>query len=193
MHGQLALETLIKNFSFKTVLDVGAGSGVAGKNFMNHGHEVTSSDIGNFGAPNLVLGDFLEADLGTYDLVWASHVLEHQLDVHKFLKKCHSHMHEDSLLCVTVPPLKHEIVGGHVSLWNAGLLAYNLILAGFDCRGSAIKTYGYNISIICRKHPDPVPKLVYDYGDIQTLADRFPIGFNFHGFNGQIAEYNWPQ
>ena len=55
------------------------------------------------------------------------------------------------LLAITVPPLKHSIVGGHINLYNAGILLYNLILAEFNCRDARIKQYGYNITIILEK------------------------------------------
>ena len=192
MHAKYALESLIEHYRFQTVLDIGAGNGSAGKKFEKAGKTVTSIDISDFGAPNLIVGDYLSIKgLPKFDLIWASHVLEHQPNVGLFLNKCYDDLKEFGLLCISVPPLKHEIVGGHLTLWNAGLLCYNLILAGFDCELAAIKTSGYNISIICKKHPSPLPKLKYDNGDIETLADRFPRGYQYHGFNGQISEYCW--
>jgi SAM-dependent methyltransferase len=193
MFADAAIETLLNNYDFKTVLDIGAGSGDAGKRFIKSGKQVVSSDIADMGAPNTVVGDFMDTKFGTFDLVWASHVLEHQLNVNNFLNKCAFHMTMDSYICVTVPPLKHEIVGGHLTLWNAGLLMYNLILGGFDCRDAAVKSYGYNISVIAKKRKEVLPALKYDYGDIETLAPWFPEGFNYQGFNGVISELNWPK
>ena len=80
--------------------------------------------------------------------------------------------------------------GGHLSLWNAGLLLYNLILAGFDCRSAAVKTYDYNVSVIVRKKAAPLPELTYDFGDIEKLSQFFPFEAK-HGFDGNIESINW--
>ena len=193
MFGHAAIEALLEHYEFESVIDVGAGSGVAGFKFQDAGKTVYSSDIADFGAPNLIEGDYLDTYFPKVDVIWASHVLEHQLNVNNFLNKCCFDLNEKGIICVTVPPLKHEIVGGHVTLWNAGLLLYNLILGGFDCRDAAVKTYGYNISVIAKKRREFLPALKYDYGDIETLAPWFPEGFNFQGFNGMISELNWPK
>ena len=124
-------------------------------------------------------------------LFWASHVLEHQANPNLFLKKIHSNLKENGILAITVPPLKHEIVGGHLTLWNAGLLLYQLVLAGFNCSDASILTYGYNISIIIRKRSiSDFPELSFDKGDIKKLSNYFPVGFE-EPFNGNIRRLNW--
>ena len=71
--------------------------------------------------------------------------------------------------------IKNEIVGGHLSLWNSGLLLYQLVIAGFDCKDAIVKKYGYNISIIVKKNEiDIKNKLVYDNGDISTIKPYLP-------------------
>ena len=116
--------------------------------------------------------------------------MEHQLNVNHFLKKIFSCLKDDGILAITVPPLKEEIVGGHVSLWNAGLLLYNLILAGFNCKDASVKSYGYNISVIVKKKKAKLPNLKFDNGDIRDLAEFFPFNAT-EGFDGQIQEWNW--
>ena len=95
------------------------------------------------------------------------------------------------MLAITVPPAMHQIVGGHLSVWNAGLLLYHLILAGFDCRNAHVCQYGYNISVILRKRLIELPALHYDSGDINRLAQFLPDGLS-EGFNGDIRKLNWP-
>lgn len=107
-----------------------------------------------------------------------------------FLKKCFDLLEDDGILAITIPPLKHAIVGGHLTLWNAGLLIYNLILAGFDCSKASVKTYGYNISVIVRKKQAVHGQLVMDNGDIETIAHLFPFNAK-QGFHGEIKEINW--
>jgi len=193
LFGNEAAVKLAKDYSFKTLLDIGSGpsQGVNAANFFKElAKDVTRQDINPDYKPDL-LGDF--NNLATdklYDCVWCSHVLEHQLNVNHFLTKIFHTLKDDGVLAITVPPAKHEIVGGHVTLWNAGLLLYNLILAGFDCKDAAVKSYGYNISVIVNKRTAILPELNYDAGDINALNEFFPLGV-YEGFDGNIQEINW--
>ena len=191
MFGDEAARKLVKDYSFNTLLDIGSGPKSAAYSlFTDNGKTVTRQDINPDYHPDL-LGDF--NNLATdklYDCVWCSHVLEHQLNVNHFLTKIFHTLKEGGVLAITVPPLKEEIVGGHVTLWNAGLLLYNLILAGFDCKNAAVKSYGYNISVIVEKKTAILPNLNYDTGDINALNEFFPLGV-FEGFDGNIQELNW--
>ena len=193
LFGNEAAVKLAKDYSFKTLLDIGSGpsQGVNAANFFKElAKDVTRQDINPNYKPDL-LGDF--NNLATdklYDCVWCSHVLEHQLNVNHFLTKIFHTLKDDGVLAITVPPLKHAIVGGHVTLWNAGLLLYNLILAGFDCKDAAVKSYGYNISVIVNKRTAILPELNYDAGDMNALNEFFPLGV-YEGFDGNIQEINW--
>lgn len=127
-----------------------------------------------------------------FDTIWATHVLEHSLNPGIFLDQCLRLLNPGGSLFVSVPPAKHEIVGGHVSLWNMGLLWYRLILAGFDVALGKYSTMGYNLFAHVRKPVVPIqlPPLVYDNPDIESLqeADLWPRGFVAHqGFNGNIS------
>ena len=51
----------------------------------------------------------------------------------RFLGKIRNVVKEGGLVGIVVPPRKPFITDGHVSLWNAGLVVYHLVLAGFDC------------------------------------------------------------
>ena len=191
MFGDEAAKKLVKDYSFNTLLDIGSGPKSAAYSlFTDNGKTVTRQDINPDYQPDL-LGDF--NNLATdklYDCVWCSHVLEHQLNVNHFLTKIFHTLKDGGVLAITVPPRKDEIVGGHVNLWNAGLLLYNLILAGFDCKNAAVKSYGYNISVIVEKKTAILPNLNYDTGDINALNEFFPLGV-FEGFDGNIQEKNW--
>lgn len=173
--------------------------------FAKAGKKVSACDYGrsvNFKVDrfeNVIIGDFNELEFPEqYDCVWCSMVLEHQVNVQMFLEKVHSVLKEGGVLAVTVPPLKNTIVGGHVSLWNAGLLLYRLVLAGFDCRDAAVRTYGYNISVIVKKKTIKVlDKITYDSGDLKILRKYFPekIKWKKAGrdvpFYGKIRKLNW--
>ena len=191
-----SLHRLLRQCRFETVLDVGCGSGRHARLFQEAGKQVTGIDIAP-GLEGAIKADYLRHQFATpFDCVWVSHVLEHQLNVNQFLVKVFGDLKEGGILALTIPPLKHEIVGGHVTLWNAGLLLYNLILAGFDCSQAAIKCYGYNIGVITPKITAQIPRqaLRYDTGDIETLASFFPRVPGMHwsqSFNGRIKQLNW--
>lgn len=171
-----------------TVLDVGCGAGNHAHGFRQEGKRVTTI---SYTPPADIVGDYCSNDCGgPYDLVWASHVLEHQRNVGAFLDKLKRDCKPGGWVAVTVPPMKHEIVGGHVALFNAGLLLYHLVLAGIDCRQARVRTYGYNISVIVQNVNLDLPRLVCDAGDIETLSRWFPLEAR-QGFDGQIAELNW--
>lgn len=184
-----AVEKLLSNYNFSTVLDIGCGTGTHSTIFKNYKKKVTSTDYYKR-FPEVVEGLYQDLIFQPHDVTWASHVLEHQLNVNTFLKKVRKETKVNGYTCITVPPLKHSIVGGHVSLWNAGLLLYNLVLAGFDCSNASIKKYGYNITVIAQAKDFSLPKLSYDSGDITLLKPWLPK-FCEEGFNGDIDEWNW--
>lgn len=176
-----------KALEFQSVLDIGAGEGIHAAFFRDMGKDVYTCDLkhGDY------VGKYTSVNIPRkFDLIWCSHVLEHQPNVHSFLKKIQMDLNPGGYFVVTVPPLKQEIVGGHVTLWNAGLLLYNLVLAGFDCSQARVKTYGYNISVIVKYNLLELPELKMDFGDIETLAPYFPMEVR-NGFDGNIAELNW--
>ena len=183
-----AIEKLINDYEFNSVIDIGSGNGSHAKLLRKNGKTVTTISLI---APADIVADFNQAKLEKTDCIWCSHALEHQRNVGLFLDKCYELLNDGGILAITVPPLKHEIVGGQVSLWNAGLLLYNLILAGFDCSEAAVKKYGYNISVIVKKKPAQLPKLVMDQGDVDSISRFFPIAKACEQFNGQIVDCNW--
>jgi SAM-dependent methyltransferase len=193
------LQYFVKNFEFDTVLDIGSGEGKHSDVLKESGKNVTSIDFGKsvYFVKRDDLHDCIFADYYTYefeekfDAIWASHVLEHQPNPNLFLSKIHRDLKENGVLAITVPPLKNEIVGGHVTLWNAGLLLYQLVMAGFNCRDAAIKSYGYNVSLIVKKQSIiEYPDLSYDKGDIDLLKEFLPIDLR-EPFNGEILKLNW--
>ena len=185
MNGEQALEKLLK-MQFTTVLDLGSGAGEHAEKFKNCDKIVTTI---NLVPPADIVGDFMNHHRN-YDCIWCCHVLEHQRNPGQFLEKCFNNLYNNGILAITVPPRKDEIVGGHLSIWNAGLLLYNLILAGFDCRKASVKTYGYNVSVIVQKKKAKIESLEMDFGDIERLSEFFPFNAK-HGFDGNIGEINW--
>lgn len=190
-HAREAFDRIMME-EFDTVLDIGCGKGQHHTNFTNAGKQCTPTDwVGHF--PGVVVGDFNKLNfMELFDVTWAAHVLEHQLNVHQFLDKMIALTKDNGWLVITVPPMKHDIVGGHVTLWNCGLLLYNLTMAGIDCRDIKLKQYGYNCTAIVQKKQFVVPwkQLTMGNGDIETLKNWMP-DFAKQGFNGDIKEWNW--
>lgn len=198
-----AQDALIKcgeDAAITTVLDVGCGIGNHSGIFLEYGKTVTGIDIG---VPCNVQSDrftyirdnFLEYNFAEcYDLVWCSHVLEHQLAVGKFIQKLFSCCKENGKVAITVPnETQGRVVEGHVNVWNAGLLMYNIIKSGFSCRHAAVKTYANNVSVIV-----PYEKIETNEHKIRHSRQYFPsnmvCGQNEYGgvaFDGNIMELNW--
>jgi SAM-dependent methyltransferase len=198
MYGDQALKLLCspEYAHHVRVLDVGSGAGEQAEVFRASGKTVFEVDLDRNGISPMAfrthIEDFDLCDSGV-DIIWCSHCLEHLHNVHLVLGLFRDWLCEDGALAITVPPMKHSIVGGHMTVWNAGLLLYNLVVAGFDCRRARIKKYGYNISVIVGKDSSLiVPALHHDSGDIALLAHLFPPELGVHqGFEGDIEELNW--
>ncbi len=187
-----ALTLLLEQYAFETVLDVGCGDGGHARHFAAHGKRVTTVSFEPYGdhRPDFV-GDFMDFPVDTrFDVVWCSHALEHQANVRQFLQRLVDCARPGGLLAITVPPARPYIVGGHLTVWNTGLLLYNLIAAGIDCREARVKVYGYNISLIVPVHRIELPDLRHDLGDIERLARFFPMPVK-QGFDGRIEEIGW--
>ena len=195
MHSALALDLFIKRCkeqNAQRILDIGAGVQLPHTKVMRqHGLTVETNDV-SYESDHKGLYHEMEG-LGKFDAIWASHVLEHQRNPGVFLDKVHSELNEGGVLAITVPPRKDQIVGGHVTLWNAGLLLYQIIIAGFNCREAAVATYDYNVSVVLNKVSiEKMPDLWYDRGDIDKLKNFFPKGLDAkQGFNGVIERLNW--
>jgi hypothetical protein len=116
-------------------------------------------------------------------------VLEHQLDIHFFLRKIVGLVSDDGYLAIAVPPRKPFIVSGHVNLFNPGLLLYRLVLAGLDCSMAKVFQYDGNICVLLSKKEIVCPPLNYDIGDLGALSAFFPFEVN-EGFNGDIMNAN---
>ncbi|GAA0774481.1 hypothetical protein GCM10009108_06070 [Castellaniella ginsengisoli] len=166
------------------MLDVGGGNGVHTHFFRQHGFQVDLVDIVKGKPDRVFVGNFLDfTPAKRYDIVWASHVLEHILDPGSFIRHLLHCAKEGGWLCVTVPPAKQEMTFGHVTQWSAGLLLINLIKAGLDCREAKILTHGYNVSILT-----PV-KFRTDTIYTSWLPPEIPIKQGY--FDGDIESLNW--
>lgn len=189
---EAAFDRLLADYEFQSVLDIGSGEGLHAQRFREAGKTVVTLDASDHWRSRAdIKKPFLECGFTEkFDAIWCSHVLEHQLNVNLFLVGLFDTLKPGGILALTVPPWKTTIVGGHLTIWNGGLLLYNLVLAGFDCRDARVGRYGYNISVIVRKRHAQIPALLMDRGDIERLARYFPMPVH-QDFDGEITELNW--
>ncbi|MBF7072245.1 methyltransferase domain-containing protein [Glaciecola sp. MH2013] len=177
----IALDYTLNNLEFNSVLDIGSGAGVHADIYASRGKSVTRFDFGKSRAytdkKDVIVGDFVSYEFSNkYDLVWASHVLEHTIHTHEFLTKLLAVSSQNGFVAITVPPAKSEFVGGHVTLWTPALLIYRMVLAGFDCKDAVVLNYGYNISVICaaKRNELDMNDLAWDFNDIERLSKWLP-------------------
>ena len=188
MYGDKALKHLIENYRFETVLDVGSGKGLQAEYMRALGKKVITLDINPERHADITVEVFYHRSHLSYDCVWCSHVLEHQKNVNKFLESLRMFLFDGGILAITVPPAKDEIVGGHLTIWNAGLLLYNLVMAGFDCREADVMTYENNISAILEKKAITEDvSLNHAKGDIDKLVPYLPPCMS-EGVNGKLPD-----
>ena len=186
---------LIEEYDFETVLDIGSGEGEHTRFFRHYGKEVYSVDL----APGAdYVGDFNELVLDRqFDVVWCSHVLEHQRNVGTFLEKIYAAVKDDrGILAITVPVHpRSNLLCGHITSWNAGLLCYNLVLAGFDCREARALQTSFELGLIVRKKravaPEIGPSAAFHMPDqLDKLARFFPFPVA-QGANAEVLDINW--
>lgn len=197
MRATEGLIKLLAEYTFSTVLDIGSGEGEQSRIFAEYGKIVDGVDLQRAEDMSIYRNFYEqmydETITEQYDVVWCSHLLEHVSNVEVFLKQLQSNTKPDGTIAITVPPYKTDIVGGHLTIWNEGLLLYNLIMSGLDCSQARVKRYGYNITVLVPNTPiRSFPTLRRDKGDIEILAPYFPEGRDWkQGFNGNIEEINW--
>ena len=187
----------------KKALDIGFGDGGASMLFALNSYDVTAIglDIDTYlfseekfqklgiKFEQIALEDFQSKE--EYDLIWASHVLEHTINVGLFLDKCASLLSKDGWLCVMVPPYKSDIVGGHVQTgWNLGQLMYVLLLSGYDIKNGHFIHHGYSVCAFVKKSKESLPKVRMDRGDIETTSHLWPMDVK-QGFDGILKQVNW--
>lgn len=213
--GIKALERVLNLPDQRTLLDIGCGVGLQGRIFEDYGKRVTGLTMSEHASydgsllSNVVHADFLQwTPDQRYDIVWASHVLEHVRDVEAFLSKAREAVKEGGCLAITVPSSEKNILLAHVHMFNAGRILRYLLGAGFDCRNAEILVYGYNLSVIL-----PKVSWIPEHFDLRVLEAEaegyerqegllrylpaeialMPAPSNVHSFNGEIDVLNWDE
>ena len=152
----------------------------------------------------MIYTDFLEYEPTTkYDIVWASHIMEHIADEMKFIRKLKECVREEGCIAITVPARESNILLSHVHSYNAGRVLRFLLCAGIDCREAEILEYGYNLSIIIpniHEIPELIDARKIEYREIfdaENILHYLPKEISLRKawdgntfFNGDIREIN---
>ena len=167
-----------------SLLDVGSGAGLHAQIFQANDFSVECVDYGTsvYAQKKIENGivvhqiDFLEfTPTKKYDVVWASHVLEHQKNVGLFIEKLLACTADDGTVVITVPDQHRLMLGGHLTHWSPGLLLYNCVLAKNDMRESKIIRGSNEWTLVFNLKEIELPKnLTFDFGDIDKLSDFLP-------------------
>ena len=168
----------------RTVLDVGSGGGYHASTFSKSGSQVLCVDYGTsvYAQQTKVKNlDVIHVDFNhfvpphKFQLVWASHILEHQRNVGVFIEKLIECCAEDGNVCITVPDPHRTLWGGHLTLWSPGLLAYNIVLCGVDLSDAVLVRGTNEFSIVFKPRQIALPMLTYDNGDLTMLKQFMPL------------------
>ena len=127
---------------YKTALDIGSGAGVHTQILRAVGLEVFQLDKYSDKAEYKV--DFIEHNLDRkFDIVFCSHVIEHQRNVGSFLDKIFDVMSDDGLLILSAPKHAAEtLIGGHLNCFFTSYFIQHLIHAGFDLKNGKFLSCG---------------------------------------------------
>lgn len=201
------------------VLDVGFGKGSASMVFALAGKQVVGITVGehcikltrrHFKLLGITAIDapflgFTSDD--QFDLIWMSHVVEHSNNPGGMLQKARTLLSDDGWLVVCVPPFKHRVVRGHLSVgWNLGLLMYNLLVCGFNVREGHFIQHGYNVFACVRRDPeldwflenrDATDLLVHEITPPDKVRRYWPDAVvdamdEANSFEGNVDVVQWP-
>ena len=171
----------------KNVLDVGSGGGYHALEFKKNGASVTCVDYGtsiyasesNIHDLKIINVDFnIFIPTEQFQLVWASHILEHQRNVGSFINKLIECCDDNGNICITLPDPHRNLWGGHLSIWSPGLLAYNIVLCGIDLSSSIFIRGTNEFSILFKPVKISLPNdLTFDSGDLNKLSSYLPQNF----------------
>ncbi|MDO1583753.1 methyltransferase domain-containing protein [Rhizobium oryzicola] len=200
--GAAMLAKLLETHEFDTVLDFGAGWQRRCDMLLASGLSVSTivrpeTPLADLSAELIVHTGTVHSSVlpKTFDCIIAINVLQQERDPQRFLRRLHDLLPERSILGLTVPALRHPMLQGELSIWNAGLVLYHLVLAGFDCSNVHCLTQEDEISVILEKNAidpwgedSPLPPL-------GSLRRHLPQALDFvhepAWFNGEIPELNW--
>ena len=137
---------------YKNCLDIGSGAGLHSKIFTDIGLKTTQID--KYSSTSNIKDDFMDYCFNdTFDIIYCSHVIEHQRNIGSFLDKIFDLLTVDGKLLIAVP--KHDanvMIEGHINSFLTPLFIQQLIYAGFDLKNGKYLSCGFieNAAIVGR-------------------------------------------
>jgi SAM-dependent methyltransferase len=191
----------VSNSSVLKILDVGCGTGLNAQKFADQGHSVVGIDLSPVAIEKFNLRGFkgLVCDVervggvpladATFDLVFASEVIEHLVETESFLREVHRLLRPGGTLVLSTPNSSfwaYRLLGllgytpndlqhpGHVRFFSLKNLSHQLKGVGFKIdKISARHMY----MILGRKAGDFLAPLIKHFGF--TVEPRFATGSHF--------------
>ena len=160
---------------FKTCLDIGSGEGVHTAILRHARLEVFQVDKYSNTAEYKV--DFIEHEFNRkFDVIFCSHVIEHQRNVGLFLDKIFDLLSDDGILIISAPSEDHNLIEGHLNSFNVPLFLQQMIHAGFDCKnGKFLSTVENSFIVSKAKDFELDERLENGYQWTQKHQNRSPI------------------
>ena len=163
---------------YVTCLDIGCGTGVHSDIMKHAGLRVTGvdkySDKADF---NMDFMSYTKARQMDFDVVFCSHVIEHQRNVGDFLDRIYDVLSDDGVLIISAPNHPAEtLVEGHINSFIFPLFLQQLIHAGFDCKnGKYLRTVEDSFIVSKAKDFELSERQENGYQWTQKHQNRSPI------------------
>ena len=160
---------------FKTCLDIGSGEGVHTAILRHAGLEVFQVD--KYSTTSEYKVDFIEHKFDRkFDVVFCSHVIEHQRNVGLFLDKIFDILSDDGVLIISAPKEDHNLIEGHLNSFIVPLFLQQMIHAGFDCKdGKFLSTIENSFIVSKADNFDMSERLENGYQWTEKHQNRSPI------------------
>ena len=157
------LEYFINTFKFKEVMDVGCGSMPYSDLFLSKNIDYNGIDIrSDIHGDMYTCGNFMNYPFSKqYNAVISSHVVEHVPNTEQFLNIIRQITVDNGNVCIIFPKPKPNVVGGHVHIFNPGIMLYNLTRIGIDCSDwkCVVKDYSFAVMGTMKKTNPILPQI----------------------------------
>jgi len=166
---------------YKTCLDIGCGDGVHGDIMKHAGLKVTGVDKYSDKADyNMDFMSYTKAREMNFNVVFCSHVIEHQRNVGDFLDRIYDVLSDDGVLIISAPNHPAEtLIEGHINSFIFPLFLQQLIHAGFDCKSGKYLSLIENSFIVSKaKDFELNERLENGYQWTDKHQNRSPIDLN---------------
>jgi len=140
---------------YKTCLDIGSGDGQHSRILSTSGLKVYQVD--KYSETAQFKEDFLNISFDEkFDVIFCSHVIEHQRNVGLFLDKIFDYLSDNGVLIISAPKHPAErFIEGHLNCFIFPYFLQHLIHAGFDCKnGKFLSISELENSFIVKKLKD---------------------------------------